>query len=193
MPLVEFKQAAVALVFTPQLDLILMSRAERVGDPWSGQVSLPGGRVDPEDASPFAAAMRETREEVGVDLSRADWLGELDEVRTIDPLPPILIRPYVYLLDTEPTFSINHEVAAVHRIALDTLIQNIGREEMAHPWRGSTARFSCIRFSGVCLWGLTLHMIDDLLHRLDDGGRGLARIPEAESQVAPVSDARWQP
>ena len=177
VPIDDFTQASVALVFTPGLDLVLMSRAQSVDDPWSGQVSLPGGRVDPGDSSSLAAAIRETQEEIGVDLSDAVSLGELDEVRTIQPLPAILIRPHVFQMTKEPMFRPNHEVASVHRIPLATLLLNTGRDEMAHPWRGISTLFPCVRFDGVCLWGLTLHIIDDLLHRIDGGGRGLARIP----------------
>jgi 8-oxo-dGTP pyrophosphatase MutT (NUDIX family) len=70
--------AAVALVLVPHPDsLLLIRRAERSGDPWSGQVGLPGGRRDPDDATLLSTAVREAVEEVGVHLPANACLGEL--------------------------------------------------------------------------------------------------------------------
>src|SRR5207244_5573124 len=75
--------AAVALILLegPQgLETLLIRRAERADDPWSGQVALPGGRRDPADGDLLVTAIRETRAETGVDLSAADRLGVLDDL-----------------------------------------------------------------------------------------------------------------
>ncbi|MHC5019166.1 MAG: NUDIX domain-containing protein, partial [Planctomycetota bacterium] len=76
--------AAVAVVLAgPPDDLAIcfIKRAEHPDDPWSGQMALPGGRRDPEDAGQRAAAIRETREEVGLDLAPAEPLGELTHLQ----------------------------------------------------------------------------------------------------------------
>ncbi|MBD0320648.1 MAG: NUDIX domain-containing protein, partial [Gemmatimonadetes bacterium] len=65
--------AAVALLLRPSGDgpeLLLIRRAEREGDPWSGHMALPGGRADPRDRDAAATAARETLEEVGIDVVR---------------------------------------------------------------------------------------------------------------------------
>src|SRR5512140_1799579 len=66
------RKAAVAAIVRDSRDgaeLLFIRRAEHPRDPWSGQMGLPGGRVDPGDPSPFAAAVRETAEEIGLDLA----------------------------------------------------------------------------------------------------------------------------
>ena len=86
-----FKEAAVALVLVPRApddaDLLLIRRATREGDPWSGQIGLPGGRLSPEDASLEDAAMRETFEETGL---KVDLTGLLN-VYTYPGAPVIVV------------------------------------------------------------------------------------------------------
>lgn len=62
-------------------EVLFIKRASRVGDRWTGHVALPGGKRDPEDADDRAAAIRETSEEVGLDLTTEDYLyvGNLPE------------------------------------------------------------------------------------------------------------------
>ena len=78
----DARPAAVALVLLegPQgLELILIKRAERGDDPWSGQIALPGGRYEGGDRDLEATAVRETSEETGVDLAGAERLGDSTE------------------------------------------------------------------------------------------------------------------
>jgi len=172
------RRAAVAALLTPGLDLVLLRRAEHPSDPWSGHVSLPGGRVEAGE-SPLQAAIRETAEEIGVDLARAELLGPLDELRTAGHLPPLVIHPYVFALSEEPLFLPNEEVASVHRIGLDRLIGGHGRGVMRRPFQNAQLTLPHVDFEGGRLWGLTLHVVDDLLDRLDGRGRGLARTAGA--------------
>src|SRR4249920_1192032 len=96
-------RAAVAVILrdTPSgFEVLFIRRAEHEGDPWSGQMGFPGGRAEPgEDLA--ATAVRETREETGIDLARAgEPLGELDEVRAMARMRPmdLTIRPFVFQL-----------------------------------------------------------------------------------------------
>ena len=96
----EILQAAVALVVRggERLEVLLIKRAKREHDPWSGHMALPGGRRDPADASLLETAMRETREETGVALDdRGVHLGRLEEVRPQSArLPRLSVTPHVF-------------------------------------------------------------------------------------------------
>src|SRR4029450_1300778 len=76
-------RAAVAVVLRPgaadSAELLLIERARKAGDPWSGHMALPGGRHDPEDVELRSTAERETLEEVGIDLRGGELLGQLED------------------------------------------------------------------------------------------------------------------
>jgi 8-oxo-dGTP pyrophosphatase MutT (NUDIX family) len=106
--------AAVAVILhegDDGLEALFIHRAVRVGDTWSGQVAFPGGRREPSDPDLLATAIRETREEVGVDLSRTERLGVLDDLYPRTPvLPPVVVRPFVFALTARPTIVVSPEV-----------------------------------------------------------------------------------
>lgn len=96
------RRAAVALVLRAHeaaTEVLLMRRVEREGDRWSGQIGLPGGHADTEDRDLVATAMREAREEVGLDLEReARLIGQLESVqaKARGHLLPMWITPFVF-------------------------------------------------------------------------------------------------
>src|SRR5690606_2915071 len=101
------REAAVALVLRPrdELEILLVKRAERATDPWSGHMALPGGRRSPDDADLLVTAARETEEETHLPLERVGTLiGRLDEVKPGNPrLPPIVIAPFVLAVPPDAT------------------------------------------------------------------------------------------
>jgi 8-oxo-dGTP pyrophosphatase MutT (NUDIX family) len=176
------KHAAVAAVFHPNTDLLFIRRAEHPGDPWSGHIAFPGGRIEPHDEGPRAAAERETLEEIGLDLSQADYLGALPALHPISHMP-LLIHPFVWSLRREPELRPNAEVQTVHRVALDTLLAGDDRAEMPFSWAGNDLVLPRVDFDGVRLWGLTLRIVDEILDRLDGKGLGLDRPRRARGHV----------
>src|SRR5919197_5751726 len=119
--------AAVALVLIEGregLEALFIHRAERTGDPWSGQVALPGGRHEPSDPDLLATAIRETLEETGVDLSRAERLGTLDDLHPRTPtLPAVVVRPFVFALSPRPVVLPSAEVQRAFWLNLERLSQ----------------------------------------------------------------------
>jgi 8-oxo-dGTP pyrophosphatase MutT (NUDIX family) len=120
------RPAAVALICARNPDAILIiRRAERLGDPWSGQMGLPGGRASVEDTDLMATAIRETHEEVGMELDPMDCIATLDDLvpQTV-LLPRIRVRPFVFLLERHREVMPNEEVAGSWWVPVDSLLSD---------------------------------------------------------------------
>jgi 8-oxo-dGTP pyrophosphatase MutT (NUDIX family) len=169
----EIMQAAVALIVRGHVDLevLLIKRARREGDPWSGHMALPGGRRDPADPSLLHTAVRETREETGVDLDKLGvHLGRLVEVRPHSPLlPRIAITPHVFGAPAEtPARVASTEVEAVHWVPLAVLQHPSTLGQVEIPLPEGPRSFPCLRVADDVVWGLTYRMLDDFLRRANE-------------------------
>ena len=161
------KQAAVAVVIRPNLDVLFIRRAVHEGDPWSGHMALPGGRRDPSDPSLDAVARRETREEVGVDLGFAMGLGRLNDLASPGRTPSMVVSPFVYALDSDPQVTIEPtEVAAHYWFGLQRLVDGEGRSTFRYVHEGRTLDLPCVDLDGQRIWGITLGIVDELVGRL---------------------------
>lgn len=166
------RRAAVLATFRVaddgDLELLLIKRAEYEGDPWSGHVALPGGRHEPHDTSLEDTAVRETREELGIDL-RAEGrvLGTLDDLHPRTPvLPPILVRPYVAVLERDVPLVPSSEVAAAFWVPLRALLDPATAVEATVVVRGAERTVPSYRFGDYTIWGMTERILRDLLARL---------------------------
>jgi 8-oxo-dGTP pyrophosphatase MutT (NUDIX family) len=158
-------EAAVTLILreTPgdDLELLFIKRAARDDDPWSGQIAFPGGRHDDADESLEDTAVRETREEVGLELRRhGTIIGALDEVRPRTPvLPPVIVRPYVATITTAVPLGSSDEVAELFWAPLDAILDSSASRETEIVVRGMRTLRPAIHFGGHVIWGMTEHIL----------------------------------
>jgi len=159
------QRASVALVLhsiEADLEALFIQRAERPGDPWSGQVAFPGGRAEPGE-SPVETATRETNEEVGLDLSTsAELLGGLDELQAVGRNVRIglSIQPWVFALRREPgALQCSEEVASAHWLRLQDLFDPARERPFLYPYEGATLELPSVHLGGLVIWGLTYHML----------------------------------
>ncbi len=153
------RHAAVTLVVRPRgkdLEVLFVKRAEVDGDPWSGDMALPGGHRDAADGDLIETARRETLEEVGLDLPREAFLGRLDEVHPVSRrIPSILISPFVAWHDRDVRVTTNDEVQYHVWAPLGSLRDPALRSEVRLADRGQDRVFPAILFEGDTIWGLT--------------------------------------
>ncbi len=160
------RRAATAAIlrFTPDAHVLLITRAERAGDRWSGHVSMPGGMQHAGEEL-LATARRETHEETAIDLARASLLGRLGATRAIakGKILPMTITCFVFRLDDEQPIALSDE-------AVDSFWFPLGRAATGElddryeyrlgpiPWT-----LPCWRWEGRTVWGLTHQMLSRLI------------------------------
>jgi 8-oxo-dGTP pyrophosphatase MutT (NUDIX family) len=170
--------AAIALVLRPGVgpatnadpELLMIKRAEAEGDPWSGHVACPGGRMEPGDHDLEQTAIRETWEETGVDLARdGQVLGALDDISPRTPtLPPIIVRPFVAVVRPELEIVQSSEVAEAFWVPLAALRERAAWGTAMVPVRGQGDRqVTAFRHGDYTVWGLTERVLRQFLQYLD--------------------------
>jgi 8-oxo-dGTP pyrophosphatase MutT (NUDIX family) len=147
--------------------ILLIRRSERAGDPWSGHIALPGGRQDAGDHDVLETAVRETREEVGIELTRENLVGSLEPVvpRT-RTLPPIAIWPFVFLLPDRPRLTLNSEVASAWWVEVDQLLQPTTRGRVRLEVGGNIRLVDAYHVEPGVVWGITERILTGLLKDL---------------------------
>jgi 8-oxo-dGTP pyrophosphatase MutT (NUDIX family) len=169
---VQSTHAAVALVLAGEaadLSVCLIRRAEHEPDRWSGHVALPGGRVDPIDLSPKEAAIRETREEVGLRLDRSPYLGSLGAQRiNRNGIPGDLsLASYVFHLGgVLAPLTPNYEVAEAFWVPLRHLLdpRNAGYRRASRD--GEPYDSPAVLYQGHPIWGLTYRVLALFFERM---------------------------
>ena len=169
-PLPGVRRAAIAVVLVElerSLDVLLIERAIREGDPWSGHMALPGGHADPTDADLAATAERETLEEVGLDLHEVgERIGQLSDYAPVRNVP-IGVRPFVYLLRERPALSLSAEVEQAIWVPVAPLCAGEQRTTFSFVRGAQSLKFPAWDIAGHVVWGLTYRVLDELFERLN--------------------------
>lgn len=156
-------KAAVALLLKPvdqDLKVLFVKRVVNPADPWSGQMALPGGKLDSKDQDLKQTVVRETLEETNINLlDRCRFLGVMEPVRST-VRPEMNILPFVILLEQEPSIKLNEE--------LEWFVWMSPKELAEHK---GTAKFSFGEFPAYIvgnnvIWGLTYRILKKVIHTL---------------------------
>ena len=161
-------QAAVATIIrdgSAGLDVLLIERARRAGDPWSGQLAFPGGKRDPGDPSLLATAMRETREEIALELEPAACLARLGDV--VARTRGTRVAQFIFALDDAAARPMpNDEVTAILWVPLARLAASETHATFALSTPQGTVQTPFVRLGERMLWGMTYRMAQQLVQAL---------------------------
>jgi 8-oxo-dGTP pyrophosphatase MutT (NUDIX family) len=144
------------------LEVLAEQRTERPGDPWSGQVGLPGGRKDPTDRSMAETVLRELHEEVGILPSALEGPPRVFDIRRARP-SGLRVAVFVDRLLTAPESSgkVNPgEVATIFWLPLSALDQT---ERRARSTMFGQIYVDSVVFEGHLVWGFTLRLLQDFV------------------------------
>ena len=153
----------VPIVDRPEPTVILTLRPETMRK-HAGQISFPGGRIDPHDDGPIAASLREAQEEIGLPPEEVEIIGITDRYRTItgfEVTPVIGVVPPDLPLAPHPG-----EVAAIFEAPLRHLFDPANQIVRTVEWRGAERSYFEIEWDGRRIWGATAAMIVNLSRRL---------------------------
>ncbi len=164
---VRVPEAAVAIVQTPEPGgaILLMRRAERPDDPWSGHWSLPGGGCEDHDTDPVGTALRELEEECGIRLGRESLAEELAPREARRPVAPfVLVAPFVFRAAEEvPAIVDLREAAEARWVPFSTLRDPANHRLQCVPGRPSRFLYPAVALHGTPLWGFTYRLLSDWL------------------------------
>lgn len=162
-------RAAVALILRDheaEPELLLIRRAEREGDPWSGHMALPGGRREPADPDDLTTAIRETFEEIGLDLlEHGRLLGRLDDVPAVarGRRIPLTIAVFAFELTATPALAFSPEVVEALWVPVAALAGGELDATFAYDHEGQRYELPAWNVEGRVVWGLTYRMLRGLL------------------------------
>jgi 8-oxo-dGTP pyrophosphatase MutT (NUDIX family) len=152
-------------VVARELDVLLVRRADTLTD-HPGQVSFPGGRIDPDDDGPVGAALREAEEETGLDPTGVEVLGTIREV----PLPVTSYRvtPVIgWWSRRSPVRAVDHrESAAVFRAPVADLLDPDHRRSVRLEVPGGIRTSPAFLVEDHLVWGFTAYILDQLFDSL---------------------------
>lgn len=172
----DHRHCAVALILAHghhELEACFIRRTERVGDPWSGQVALPGGRAEATDVSASAVAERETYEEIGLKLKPIQRIGALP---THAIRANMTLSPFIYFIQPlqewgppqqVATARDLQEVSSVFWVPLSHMFASKNTTTLDYPQNGISTTFPGIQFEGHVIWGLTLSVLKTFAQLVD--------------------------
>ena len=165
-PEFSLMKAAVAIILRDGehgTEFLLMQRAKHERDPWSGQMSFPGGKIESSDQSAKAAAIRETAEEVGINLIEQDYVGQLDDLygMKVDNKYSVHVECFVFMPRRKLAPKGNYEVADLVWLPFAYLNDPAHAIDFYHPADGK-AKMPAVMIDAdkeQVLWGLSLRML----------------------------------
>jgi 8-oxo-dGTP pyrophosphatase MutT (NUDIX family) len=185
-------EAAVLMAFTdePEPHLILTRRADHLKS-HRGEVALPGGKIDPVDASFIQTALRESQEEIGLDPAQVEILGHLDPMVTrfgVKVTPVVAIVAHDIALAANPD-----EIDSIFRVPLAFFLRDERTRTDKGTVNGHAVAVPCWHWDGYEIWGVTAIILVNFMNRvlgkqIDTGVESLAQ--KTNGRVTP---ADWLP
>ncbi len=160
------KLAAVMIIIYETEPTIIMTARPKTMNHHAGEISFPGGRWHQEDRDLLVTAIRETREEIGIDIARDQVIGQLKPVTTLNS--GFTIAPFITIWDKIPPLTPNSEIESILRIPLIPLLKTI--EDDKDPTHKSIQEMYTFTFQNHLIWGASARMLKQMLAILSAHG-----------------------
>ena len=166
-PVIQFDEsyrlASVLVVIYDQSPKIIMTEKPKSMKFHAGEISFPGGKFDANDSDLLDTALRETREEIGLDVSKDQVIGQLAPVTTLNS--GFLILPFVSLLNKIPKLVANSEVENILHIPLNSFLKTILKD--TDPSHNLIDEMYTFEYQEQIVWGASARILKQIESRLN--------------------------
>jgi len=160
-------RGAVAVLLTEEADdlwLLMIKRSENPGDPWSGQMAFPGGHADSKDRTLFETAVRETMEEVGINIQEQEFLGCLRNVQPKNA--PMVVAPFLFLRVSEVHPMTSREAREVLWVPMAFLLNAKNVSSISIPIGDREVSMGCYVYLDHMIWGMSFRIIHEIVSKI---------------------------
>jgi len=156
------KLAAVMIIIFGNEPMMLMTERSKTMSHHAGEISFPGGTWNEKDRDLIGTAIRETKEELGIEISRSMIIGQLRPVMTLNS--GFKIFPFIVILDELPNIVHNSEITSVLQIPLFSILKTI--EDDKDPTHKSILEMYTFKFQDHLIWGASARILKQILAKM---------------------------
>ena len=154
----ENELASVLIVIYGKNPFIIMTEKSRNLKVHAGEISFPGGKLSEQDSDLLETAIRETKEELCLEISKEHVIGQLDDVITLNSR--YKITPFIAILDVVPTLTANSEVESILHIPLESFLNTMYEDNL--PEHRSIQEMYAFTFEKYNIWGASARMLKQI-------------------------------
>ncbi len=158
------KLAAVLILIYGKEPTIIMTERPKTMNHHAGEISFPGGTWEQDDNDVLSTALRETREEMNLDVRPQQIIGQIKPVTTLNSR--FMIVPFICVLEEKPELSPNSEIEKVLHIPLIPLLQTV--EDDPDPAHKSIQEMYTFRYQNHLIWGASARMLKQIMNILSN-------------------------
>ena len=159
---VSYRLASVLVVIYGKSPKIIMTEKPKSMKLHAGEISFPGGKIDVNDANLLETALRETNEEIGLNILKDQVVGQLLPVSTLNS--GFLILPFVSILDEIPPLVSNSEVEKIFHMPLDSLLGTIAKD--TDPSHNLIDEMFTFEYQAQIVWGASARILKQIENKL---------------------------
>ena len=154
----NYRLASVLVVIYGEKPVVIMTEKPKHMKFHAGEISFPGGKLEPDDSDLLETALRETREEIGLTITKEQVIGQLEPVVTLNS--GFMILPFVAVIDSVPILSPNGEVAEIFHISLDSFLKTMARDP--DPSHNLIQEMYTFEYEDKTVWGASARILKQI-------------------------------
>ncbi|MGB1523173.1 MAG: NUDIX hydrolase [Nitrosopumilus sp.] len=159
---IDYRLASVLVIIYGKTPLIIMTEKPKSMKFHAGEISFPGGKLDTNDSNLLDTALRETSEEIGLNVSKNEIIGQLNPVKTLTT--GFLILPFVCMLEQIPPLVTNSEVEKILHIPLSPFLQTVAKD--CDPSHNLMNEMYTFEYQKQIVWGASARILKQIENTL---------------------------